>query len=1230
MYMNNCVRAAALLLLVAFSGTAMAQTGPPYTGYSNSIYSNTGATGDWISSVWLKQGSTTIMSNLGRPESSVDNVFWSGITPPQMSPSTAYTLEVQTGSTSWDQGITAWIDYNNNGVFETSERIGYVSGLIVNPTIGYINFTTPSNASGILRMRLRCVYFTAGPHDPVTSYGFGQTDDYLVNLGFSITTENVLPTAAETTPYSTTISAANGQTPYNWNTTVTGMPTGFTATQNGDQLIIAGTPQAGSSAQSPYQFTITVDDSASPSKQAQKTFTLNVVPPPTAAPFSDDFSTQKGWILGTTWSRAPASGYSASTPTRSEPSTDTTSGTTDNMVLGDNIGGDYGTLSATTWATSPMVNCTGLSNVQVRFQRWIGLNLNAQARVQVSNNGTTWTDVFTHNTGSTQSSLPTSTSGYAWTALAYDISAVAANQATVQVRFGIGPCDASYPNVGWNIDDFEILDPGPVIDLKEGSTSGARITNNEAVGGGRNFGQVTMGQQSAPLTISVTNNGLTAITFGSPFTKAGANPGDFYYDASAGAGFLNPLPVGQSCTFTIVFYVPSSGTSGIKTANISLTHNAGGVANQTFTINLQGEAVPSGTGVIEVYEGTTAGPQVTHQQPAAGTGRDFGSITIGTGPTAAITLVIHNPGPGTLNITQPDMDGTYWPEYVVGTVSATSIPQGQSATFTVAFDPQTWTGTLDAFVRIPNTQQGGPAVFEVPVVGISLTTSPSFDVREDNATGPSIPHDTAPTGPGRDFGDQGVTAGPTAPLTIYIGNPGGQNLTLGNPQLGGPDAAHFQLNTAGYQTSLAASASTSFEVVFDPSSAGQKDAQISISHNDTTKANPYIIRITGNGVLTNPVIEVRESNAGGAVLGNPAAFSYGNVVVGSSASRTVYVENTGTAPMTLGTPTLSGANANQFSLSVGGFAGQLAVGNSATFSVSFTPTSTGAKSASVSFTHNGAGTASPFVINLAGNGINNVPVIEVTEDALGGTAVANGASATATGRDLGTQDVSSGAGTAKVIVIANTGAQNLVVGTPTLAGVDAAHFVLNTVGFNGTITPGNSAQFSVAIDPTNVGVKDAQVEFTHNDTSTATPFVVRIKGTGTDPNGVVITTTSLPASQAGTAYPITVMQAAQGTGPYTWSTYNSTMPTGLTLAPDGTISGVPANGGRFSVTIRVTDATGGTNDRGFTIDIGGSLLGGAKKGGTGGGCESGTSAPWLPVGLAALAMLALLPRRRRA
>ncbi|MHA7199128.1 putative Ig domain-containing protein, partial [Arthrobacter alkaliphilus] len=70
---------------------------------------------------------------------------------------------------------------------------------------------------------------------------------------------------------------------------------------------------------------------------------------------------------------------------------------------------------------------------------------------------------------------------------------------------------------------------------------------------------------------------------------------------------------------------------------------------------------------------------------------------------------------------------------------------------------------------------------------------------------------------------------------------------------------------------------------------------------------------------------------------------------------------------------------------------------------------------------------------------------------------------------------------------------------------------------------------------------------------------------------LTITTTSLPAATAGTAYRATLSDAG-GTGPYTWTITTGTLPPGLTLEPtNGTITGIPTQAGTSNLTITVTD-----------------------------------------------------------
>lgn len=1211
---KGLVGALVAIALVVFANGLEAQ--PPYSGYTNAAYTTGTGLGDQIDDVIIRRGGTTLLSNIGTGASaSPYNTFYGSITPANLIPGVQHQIDVRPG-TAYSQQFTIFIDYNNDGDFaDSGETVAYTTTSIAAGTLGTLNFTPPTGVGGIRRMRVRCVWSTAGPHDSTASYSYGEAEDYLVNLGFAITTNDPLPSAIVNQFYSTTIVAANGTTPYTWNTSISGLPSGITASQNGNDLILSGTPTVVNN----YQFTVSATDAAA--SNAQKVFNLAVVPTPVALPFSDDFSTATGWVLGSTWQRGSATAWNpTTTPTRSEPGTDN-SPSADNMILGDVIGGDYAAgMSAATYAVSPMVNCTGKTNVRVRFWRWLGCSIGSTATVQVSNNGSTWTTVYTApTTGSTLRDT-------AWTAVYYDISAVAANQGAVQVRFGIGPTSSTI-HTGWCIDDFVIEEPGPDMEVREGGVSGTPITDNQAVGGMRDFGQVAVSTQSTPLTIAISNMGPNTITFPSGITKTGSNPADFFIGAG---GFPSSLGVGQTGTFTITFY---RTTAGVSTATINLEHNASGSGTSPFEINVRGEAIQP-LPVLEVRLNNPTGTPIAHQDPATGTVRDFGNQDVSAGPTAPITICIVNSGTGAMGLGTPDMGGTWWDQFVVTSTMPSSIAPGGSATFTVAFDP-TSVGVKDAYVRISHTDGTQPSPYFVPVLGNGTSPGPTVNVTE-GAGGPSVAHNAAASG-GRDFGNQLVTAGPTAALTIVINNTGTSDLTVGTPVLGGANPGEFVLNTTTITTPVTPGNSTSFTIAFDPTSIGQKNATVSFTHNDTNTPSPFIINVTGNGTNTSGIASVHATNAGGAVLPNPAPatgilnFGDQDYNSGPTAAAVIYVENTGTGPLTVGTPTIAGANPGEFAVQTTGFAGTLAIGASATFSITFDPTSVGTKNAIVQFTHDDPTTATPYVLNVTGNGILNSPLIVVREGSASGVNVASGDAAVAGGgRDCGSIDVSAGATAPILIFVVNNGTQNLILGTPTLAGANASSFALDLSSYVTSVAPGANAVIGVTFDPTLGGIKDAQVEFTQDDSSQPSPYIVMVMGTAIDPNGVNITTTSMPAGTAGTPYGPVQLNAVQGTTPYTWSLYSGTLPAGLTLSSTGEISGTPQGfGGQFKITVRVTDASGATDEQLLNIGIAGSLTGrGVAKGG---GCsvESGSGSGLAAAILALLAAAALGVRFRR-
>ncbi len=85
---------------------------------------------------------------------------------------------------------------------------------------------------------------------------------------------------------------------------------------------------------------------------------------------------------------------------------------------------------------------------------------------------------------------------------------------------------------------------------------------------------------------------------------------------------------------------------------------------------------------------------------------------------------------------------------------------------------------------------------------------------------------------------------------------------------------------------------------------------------------------------------------------------------------------------------------------------------------------------------------------------------------------------------------------------------------------------------------------------------------------------------------LAVTTSSLPAGTVGVLYSAGVA-ATGGVAPLgTWSVSVGTLPAGLTLAGDGTISGTPSAPGVSSFTVRITDAAGTAATRALSISIG--------------------------------------------
>ncbi len=169
-----------------------------------------------------------------------------------------------------------------------------------------------------------------------------------------------------------------------------------------------------------------------------------------------DMDTNPGWTTSGQWAWGAPTGGGGD-----HGGPDPTLGYTGNNVYGYNLSGDYGINLSQTHLTTTAIDCTDLTDVTLKFRRWLGVEQPSydHAYVAVSNNGTSWTTIW-ENTAEVAET--------AWSLQEYDISTVADNQSTVYIRWTIGTTDGSWQYCGWNIDDVQIVaiaaDPECTID----------------------------------------------------------------------------------------------------------------------------------------------------------------------------------------------------------------------------------------------------------------------------------------------------------------------------------------------------------------------------------------------------------------------------------------------------------------------------------------------------------------------------------------------------------------------------------------------------------------------------------------------------------------------------------------------------------------------------------------------------------------------------------------------
>jgi PKD repeat protein len=88
------------------------------------------------------------------------------------------TISTTTGIGGWGAGVKIWVDWNQNGVFETSELVAFSSSTIAAGSSFTASFEVPlTAATGLTKMRVRAVEGST-TFDPCSSHTWGETEDY--------------------------------------------------------------------------------------------------------------------------------------------------------------------------------------------------------------------------------------------------------------------------------------------------------------------------------------------------------------------------------------------------------------------------------------------------------------------------------------------------------------------------------------------------------------------------------------------------------------------------------------------------------------------------------------------------------------------------------------------------------------------------------------------------------------------------------------------------------------------------------------------------------------------------------------------------------------------------------------------------------------------------------------------------------------------------------------------
>ncbi len=285
-------------------------------------------------------------------------------------------------------------------------------------------------------------------------------------------------------------------------------------------------------------------------------------------------------------------------------------------------------------------------------------------------------------------------------------------------------------------------------------------------------------------------------------------------------------------------------------------------------------------------------------------------------------------------------------------------------------------------------------------------------------------------------------------------------------------------------------------------------------------------------------------------------YNFGNVNVGSSSTPKRYtITNTGGGcqGLQISSITLTGTNNAEFSLrnnTCPVTPATLASNATCSFEVAFSPTSAGAKTATVAISSNANNTPALAML-LTGNGLALLPNIGVTPT---------------TNFNFGNVNVGA-TSTTQAFTVSNTGNANLSIQQLTWGAANGGFSFVSNGCSSVTLAPNGTCSFSIRFQPTTAGAKSGSLSIPSNDPDTSNLTVTvtgngiaLIPNIGVTPNPYNFSNVNVGADSTKAITISNTGNANLSLGTMSWTSANGefTLDTGnvcpLTLAPGGTCS----------------------------------------------------------------------------